>query len=277
MSMLYIWWVVIVVMLAVLLIAVTMPIAVGQYRLQALSRLCQYVAVAVAVTVLTQIYHPLMAILVGIILVLLVMVMAHTASIRRHTAKILKKSQPSILRFVSRHSFFEYMSDKRALSDKVGVSSRDELLAIVHGASFMPESHRRNIASYVPLLEKQVSDFMRPISDIVAIQEDDVIGPLLLHDLHNTGQHSFLVVAKSGEIKGTVKLTQLTESSKEVTEVQDIMDRHLVRIPVSASAQEAFFVLVREQVWLGVVSDAREPSVVSLQDIAGALLGKVSR
>ncbi|MEO5691331.1 MAG: hypothetical protein ABIQ64_04045 [Candidatus Saccharimonadales bacterium] len=275
--MLYIWWIFLVLILGVLLSSLTLPIAAGQYRLQAFGRLCQYVSVALLVIVLGQLYDPFVTIISSVFLFVVILFVAHIAVVRRTMVAFIRPHMTRVVRFVSRVTIFEYLSDKRTLSDKVGVSSYDELLSIIHGASFIPETHRRNIVSYIPLLESTVRDYMRPIDDILAIQEDEVIGPLLLDELHSSGQHSFLVIAPSGQIKGTVKLTQLTESSKDVTKVQDIMDRHIVHISSEASMQDAFQSLVREQAWLGVVTNTQEPSVVSLQDIAGALLGKVPR
>lgn len=277
MSMLYIWWAGIILALGVMLVAMTIPIAVGQYRLYALSRVVQYVGVIVVTLLLSQLYSPFIAIVVSIILVMVTMMSAHVPAVRRRMAAVLRQYQPRLVTFVSRHGMFEFISDRRGLSDKVGVSSYEELLAIVKGAAFIDGQLRSDIVRFIPLLEKKVDNFMKPVSSIVSIQEDDVIGPLLLDELHSSGQQSFLVLSKSGMIKGTIKLTQLTESSKEVTRVQDIMDRHLVELSAAQSVQSAVQHLVHEQVWLGVVRDAREPSVVSLQDIAGALLGKEPR
>ncbi len=274
MSMLYIWWAVIVFVAGVLLVTVSLPIAAGQYRLHAFNRLVQFISISTITVMFLQLYHPLIALLTSVGLVVIILFAAHTRPIRRMTISLLRPYTPQIIQFVSRVTIFEYISDTRDLSDKVGVSSYEELLAIIHGSMFISESHRRNIAAYIPMLDTKVSDFMRPIDGIVAIQEDDVIGPLLLHELHLSGQHSFLVLDRSRAIKGTIKLTQLTESSKDVTKVQDIMDRHLVQIGSGTSIQEAFHTLVHEQVWLGVVSDSHKPSVITIQDISDALLGK---
>lgn len=277
MSMLYIWWVFLVLVLGVLLLALTMPIATGQYRLQAFSRLCQYVSVIVLVIVLERLYDPLVTVAASIVLVVGILFVAHNPFIRRTMVGCIRPYMTRLIGFVSRARFFEYISDKRTLSDKVGVSSFDELLSIIHGANFIPEKNRRTIESYIPLLDSTVRDYMHPIDEGLAIQEDEIIGPLLLHELHTSGQQAFLVLSRSGEIKGTVKLTQLTESSKDVSKVQDLMDRHIVQIDSATTAQDALNILVHEQAWLGVVTNAQVQSVVTLQDIAGALLGKKPR
>ncbi len=267
-----------IVALAVLFItAASLPITAGQYRLQAFSRLCQFICVSIITIALMQLYHPLLALLISIGVVCLSLIAVHVRMVRKMVVMLIQPCLTPIAQFVAKVSAFEYISDTRKLSDKVGVSSRDELHAIIRDAAFISEKDRRDIAAYIPLLASTVHDYMRPLDDIIAIQEDDVIGPLLLDELHSSGQHSFLVLSKSGAIRGTVKLTQLTESSKDVSQVQDIMDRHVVQIQSTTSVQEALNMLIQEQVWLGVVNDNDTRSIVTVHDMVSALLGKKPR
>lgn len=121
----------------------------------------------------------------------------------------------------------------------------------------------------------QVKDVMVAKKSMKILRESEEIGPILLSELHGSGQESFAVQDKEGDISGLVSLEKLT-AHKAGGKVSKAMDRRLVYVkddwPI-AKAATAFKETARTD-FLVINSKQKIIGVVSFPRLLSALIGE---
>jgi CBS domain containing-hemolysin-like protein len=123
---------------------------------------------------------------------------------------------------------------------------------------------------------------MRPRKSIKLVSEDEVVGPMLMDELHKTGQTDFPVVkgsakASSPVITGTLYLKDVVEIGQENKgKVKDLMKPGACFINEACDLSQALdAVLKKHQHQLIVVNNFEEVvGAITLKDLIGQLLGE---
>lgn len=124
-----------------------------------------------------------------------------------------------------------------------------------------------------------VGDIMTTVKDIVTIKRTELLGPLVLDDLHRSGHDRFPVTGKGvDDIVGILDVTQLLDitSGKRSETVEKVMSGQALRIQSDESLPAALSMLERSHLHMLVVvnPDGNTAGVITLADITGSLLGK---
>ncbi len=162
-----------------------------------------------------------------------------------------------------------------------GIYERDDLIAIIDRQLQQPDNRvtaeELEIASRaLHFADHQVADVLTPRKQIKTINADATIGPILIDELHKSGEEVVLVQdGKKGPIVGSLAFTHL--DLKSTGTVRDVMDDSVYFVHEDDSLSEAlhaFFVTNRP---LFVVVNSAEDyvGIISVQTILEQLLGHV--
>lgn len=121
-----------------------------------------------------------------------------------------------------------------------------------------------------------VADVLTPASQIKSVLADDVVGPILIDELHQSGQSLVLVrESKKGPVVGSLEFRQLDIHSHG--HVRDIMNQTVYYLHENDSLSEALhaFFVTNHPVFVVVNSFEEYLGIITIENILHQLLGHV--
>ena len=271
--MMYIWWVVSVLLLCAWAIIQSMPVPLGQRRVLAILRFVQTV-VAVAFTILWFSLYSWTGAALSIVALAAALALSRFRYIHSIAQWFYNSYISKLLPWAARHSWLDYFSERTAVGKKIGLETYDELVSVVDNAPFLRKDEAKILKAVIATRDDTAKNHMVPLSSIPTIHKSDIVGPLLLDELHKTNQSDFAVIDDSGSIVGTAQLKHLIEMSRVSSVVGDVMQPHVYRVRPGILLHELVAAMVAHNAWLAIVNDGEDLGVVSLDAILEALLGK---
>lgn len=171
----------------------------------------------------------------------------------------------------------------RSVSSEVApgkqLDSREELEHLVSGSgALLTADERKLILHSLTFGTRRVSEIMTPKGMIDSIDKKELLGPLVLDDLHKTGHSRFPVIDKDiDHVVGMLYIQDLlTIGAKRSETVEKTMTPRVFYIREDQSLHHALSAFLRTQHHLFVVvNEFRETvGLVSLEDVIEALLGR---
>ena len=163
--------------------------------------------------------------------------------------------------------------------------SEAELFDLLHRSESMIDPDvatqlRKNIA----FSTLQVKDHMTPVSKIDVIDAGEILGPLVLDDLHKTGHSRFPVVKgdNSNMIVGLLYLQDvltIDATKKHTAKVESAMKQPVISIKETSTLPDALNLLVSTHQDMLIVQSADDMTagVLSMHDILSELTSHVSK
>ncbi len=158
------------------------------------------------------------------------------------------------------------------------VASREELEHIVEQSVFLTPDERRTLASTLHFADKLVRDYMTPRSVMEAVGANELLGPLVLNDLHKTGHSHFPVF--EGDIDHIVGMlhihTLLDLANKKSPTVKDVMEPRVLYIHEEQTLSQALAACIKHRRHLLVViNEFRETvGVITIEDTVEQMIGR---
>ena len=160
------------------------------------------------------------------------------------------------------------------------VGSREELLDLIETANHavLGEGDKKLLMATASFHSRRVSDIMTPREDIVSVHGRELLGPLVLDDLHKSGHSCFPVV--QGDIDtviGVLDISNLvTLEVKRSVSAAKAMTPKVLYIRGDETLSAALDTLVRAKSHLLIVvdKDGKTAGLVSLGDIIAAMTGQ---
>lgn len=157
--------------------------------------------------------------------------------------------------------------------------SRQELQHIIGSSSdVMRPDEARIVSGAFDFYAKLVKDYMTPRSKMEVIGAHEMLGPLVLDDLHKTGHSHFPVL--DGDIDHIVGLLHLhnllTITKKETATVQDVMEPKVLYIHEDQTLDDALATCIKHRRHLlVVVNESKETvGVITIEDAVEQLIGR---
>ncbi len=165
-------------------------------------------------------------------------------------------------------------------ADDYQLESREQLLHLVAGAdAILSADEKRTIKHSLEFSNLTVSSIMTPSGVIDSISRRELLGPLVLDDLHRTGHSRFPVV--DGDINHVVGMLHIrdlltVDAGKHSTTAEKSMEPRAFYIHQDQTLQHALAAFLRTHHHLFVVvNEFRETvGLLSLEDVIEALLGR---
>lgn len=224
----------------------------------------------------------LLGVLVAVLGVLEYVALSRLPWLRKRSQALYDAHEQAVLTWLQRHvriiAIFRGFASQPV--KPVPLGSRDELMHIVEQAKdILPADERRLIMSNMTFADKIVTDYMTPRSVINAVQSTDVLGPLLLDELHKTGHSRFPVI--DGDIDHVVGVLYLRDviaidSNQATKTAADMMKTPVYYIKETQTLGHALaaFLRVKHHLFV-VVNEYRETvGVITLEDAIEQMIGR---
>lgn len=223
----------------------------------------------------------LLGVIVAVFVALEIGAIARVSLWQRHVQKLYETYEESILQFVEKFAgVIKFL--RSAIPDtpeRNQLDSREELNYLVeHSGGLLTADEKKLITHGLAFDARTVSEILTPRSVIDTIDKKELLGPLVLDDLHKTGHSRFPVTdGDTDHIVGILHIHDLlTLDSKRSTTAEKAMEPRVFYIREDQTLGHALaaFLRTRHHLFI-VVNEFRETvGVLSLEDVMEALLGR---
>jgi CBS domain containing-hemolysin-like protein len=200
--------------------------------------------------------------------------------ISRQAMKTYAKNEQGLLRFVESVPFFGWLlGGSRVAEHDQRLESEEQLVHMVESAgNVLSNEQQRLIKRSLHWPSMTVDDVMTRVEDIVTVGKSELLGPLVLNDLHKSGHQRFPVISKDVDhILGQVNITELLEidAGKKSQTAETVMTPIHVRLHAETDLPQALQKMLAHPGQLGLVVDSNDKSIglVTIRDVLKALLG----
>ncbi len=142
----------------------------------------------------------------------------------------------------------------------------------------IPEHQLQAATRLLQFADRTVDQVMLPRAEVKLVSADDTIGPLLLDELHESGQRSFLVYeGKRDHLVGTINLHDALSAGKDA-KVSDLMRANLCFVNEAQSLEDVLqaFQTTRQPVF-AVVNRADDfVGIIGIEHLLAEALGEVT-
>lgn len=220
--------------------------------------------------------------LVVIIALPIILLISRWRPIARYATGLYNGQERHLLRFASRWPTAGWLlgSDRHPPRDQK-LESTEQLLHLVESAGHILTSDQQHLIKQgLQWHTTVVTDVMTPVNRIVSLPSKELLGPLVLDDLHKSGHHRF-PVTKGGidHIVGMVNITELlrVDAIQKSLTAEKAMTPIDVRIPDDAMLPNVLEGLLHHPAQLGIVtdSDGKTKGLVTITDVTKHLVGRL--
>ena len=228
-----------------------------------------------------ELFHWSVGILTSLLIALESGAIARIPLLQLQSQKLYEKYEGKILTFIEKHTniFVAIRSVAPLPNDAYDIESKEELLEMVSQADgVLTQDQKKLILNGLNFETMSVDSVMTPKSMIDSIDSKEVLGPLVLDELHGTGHSRFPVTdGDIDHVVGIVYVQDLLEIShgSKTKRASQAMDTNVYYIREDQTLQQALaaFLRVRHHLFV-VVNEFRETvGLLSLEDVIEALIG----
>lgn len=201
--------------------------------------------------------------------------------INKRTMKMYERYEPTLLNIVEAVPLVTWLGKNQLDSRRdQHLESTEHLLHLVESSGAVLSSEQQDlIRRGLRWHTMEVKRVMTAADEIVTVKKTELLGPLVLDDLHKSGHTRFPVVGNGiDSVVGQINIANLFEidCSKKTPTAAQVMIPLDIRLHHDTPLPEALRQLNDHPAQLGLVVDDHEKTVglVTLSDILNALLGK---
>jgi len=207
---------------------------------------------------------------------------ARLTSISHLSERVYMHYEPLLLNAASRYKNgpFRYLQKAHAPRRIIHrVDSIQELHYLLEKTDALSERDKVLVTHTLAFNTSQVSDIMTPKGKIKAVSRKELLGPLVLDDLHKTGYEAFPVIDESLDATlGILSIEQLltVDSGKRSTTADKMMDNRIVTVRPTKSLMHLLNLFKDTHARMIIVKNNSDETVgiVTLTDIIKALTGQ---
>lgn len=201
---------------------------------------------------------------------------------RRFMAARYQTVEPKLFALASRYpKVFSLIRIFTPETPETVLHSRDELVHLVESSGrLLDEDEKKLITNSLSFSDMLIRDIMTPRTVIEAVDKKELLGPLVLDDLHKKGHSRFPVI--DGDIDHIVGVLHLRDvlavdtATKRTAKVESAMEAKILYIHEDQSLSHALdaFLKTHHHLFI-VVNEYRETvGLLTLEDVIEALLGR---
>lgn len=205
---------------------------------------------------------------------------ARLGAIRRISRQLYSRYEPALLRAAThyKNSILRLVQNAEAsTSTESKVDSREELQHLIESTDVLSHQDKTFLLHALQFDTRCVHEIMTSKRDVKTVPKKELLGPLVLDDLHKTGYEAFPVV-DGDAIVGILSIEQLltVDSGKKSTTAEKAMDERVTFIETDRSLRELLVLFATSHVRMVVVkkADNEIAGIVTLSDLTQALIGK---
>ena len=202
---------------------------------------------------------------------------AENAFIHKVANKVYRRNERVLLGMVAKYKkIIRLIGGKRLLEERARpIGSREELGHLLEQSPVFSDEDTELLKNTFRFKERTVEELMTPKEKVVTVDDSELLGPLVLDDLHKTG-HTIFPVVKDGTVVGLLDSSDHADlHTKESVHVRSVMHTDVTKADETMTLDEALRTLLgsKEQLLIVMNDDEQMTGVVSLKDVVRALTG----
>jgi len=222
-------------------------------------------------------------IIVAVVIALEYGALARLKVVRSSMTKQYYKIEPKLFDFIQRYpKVVKYIRIFTPESQEIVLHSREELQHLIDSSiGVVSKDEKKLLLSAMSFQSLPVSDVMTPRSMIESINKEEVLGPLVLDDLHKKGYSRFPVIENDVDhVIGVLHLRDvltLDASKKHATSrAESAMEPRVFYIHEEQTLEHALNAFIKTHHHLFIVVNQYRETVglLTLEDVTEALLGR---
>lgn len=238
------------------------------------------VLLVMALTISGWVLWQELGVFIVLIMLPVVLLMSRSAPIARYAMKTYGRQEQRLLDFVAHWPKVGWLlgSERQTAHDQ-RIESKEHLVHLVESAGhILTPQQQKLIARSLDWHSTTVAAVMTPAEDIITLPHRELLGPLVLDDLHKSGHQRFPVVRGSiDHVIGMVNIAELlrVDAIQKSLTAEKAMTPIDARVALETTLPEALKAMSAHPDQLGLVIDDEDKTVglITLDDILGALLG----
>jgi CBS domain containing-hemolysin-like protein len=222
----------------------------------------------------------LLGVIVSVVIALEYNAVSRASFINKQSQKLYAHAEESVLNWIEKYpKLFNLIRTALPPESEARLDSKEELLHLVERAgAVLSNEERKHIVNGLTFSDRSVKEIMTPRGMIDSISKKELLGPLVLDDLHKTGHSRFPVIdGDMDHVVGMLYIQDLlvVDSGKRSGSVEKTMEPRVFYIHENQSLTHALAAFIRTHHHLFIViNEFRETvGVVSLEDTMETLLG----
>ena len=247
-----------------------------------LQRVISAILLVVLSVIGVELFHWAVGFLISILIALEAGALARVSLWQKYSQKLYEKYEAKILAVIEKYPaiFRTIRSVAPIPNDHYDIESKDELLSMVkQSGDVLTKDEKRLIVNGLSFNEISIDTVMTPRSMIESVKSDELLGPLVLDDLHKKGYSRFPVVKDDiDHVVGILYVQDLLmiDPKSKSPRSDAVMDKNVYYIRNDRSLKYALAAFLKVQRHLFVVvNEFRETvGLLSLEDVIEALLGR---
>lgn len=196
--------------------------------------------------------------------------------------KLYNTYEQRVLQFLNQHIVVvKWLRTVTPTNKEARLTSKDELEFLVENAHHvLSRNEQVLIISSLTFQTKLVRDIMTPKSVVETIKDTEILGPLVLDDLHKTGHSRFPVIGRDiDHVVGILHVRDvltLDTSRKHTARADSAMSKRVYYIREDHNLEQALSAFLKTHHHLFVViNEFRETvGIITLEDTLESLLGR---
>ena len=222
-------------------------------------------------------------IIIAVVIALEYGALARLKVVRSNMTKQYYKIEPKLFDFIQHYpKVVKYIRIFTPESQEIVLHSREELQHLIDSSvGVVSKDEKKLLLSAMSFQSLPVSDVMTPRSVIESINKEEVLGPLVLDDLHKKGYSRFPVIENDVDhVIGVLHLRDvltLDASKKHATSrAESAMEPRVFYIHEEQTLEHALNAFIKTHHHLFIVVNQYRETVglLTLEDVTEALLGR---
>lgn len=247
-----------------------------------LQRICVAVLLVIVTLLVVMLFGWVLGVIIAVFVALEYGNVARLGLIQSNATKLYQKIEPRLLAAIERYPaiFALIRSMKPDAGSEMHLESREQLLHLISQAGdIVTADEKRLIKHALQFDDRLIEEIMTPVSMIDSINQSELLGPLVLDDLHKTGHSRFPVTdGDSSHIVGVLHLRNLLtlDTGKHTTTAAKAMEPRVfyIRDDQTLAHALAAFLKTHHHLFI-VINEFRETvGLLTLEDVMEALLGR---
>lgn len=239
----------------------------------------------ILVVLLVVVFEWWIGALVGLFIGIVYKFVANLKPIKSVAAKLYSYYEVHLLNIFTKAprmaSFLESLGgDNRQDDQSVKINSRAELRDMLrHSSGVFSAEEEVLIKKSLTFNRKKVSDIMTPRESIISIGHDELLGPVILSELHSKGHNWFPVTR--GDIDNIVGILQLdgvlkVDSDSNSQKTSRAMHETVEYVAEDQTLRQALTTCLDTKSYMLIVRDKSSKTVglITLEDILSELFGR---
>lgn len=241
------------------------------------------VVIGIAIVMLSiELFGWFFGFLVPVGLYVLLLMSERSSRLRRFAQRMYDEQEHQVLEFAKRcHPVLKYLN-RRDHGRHTSMDSKHELEHLIQtSGDILNDDEKRLLVAGLQFEDRRVKSIMTPKKDVFSIRKSEILGPLVLDDLHRSGHDSFPVTGgtDTDDIVGILRLRDvqtLDTTRRHTAKVETAMDPDVRAINQDEPLAVALNLLLDSQHHVLIVTDDDTQTVglVTLRDIIKTLLGR---